>query len=169
MADTFKQLNAARTTTYIDLEQGRFGAWWKLRDSFKYTPGEVSRVDSLQPGPRGGTMVVEEWETNGTIAATMVVTGMGRGKPVGQTNHDDAEANLRDLITGLRRVGGIGAAGFEQIWLEWRPDGAPTSFFFDQQGSADIDMDYHWAQFASGEPFVPLAVVFHVRPLDLSA
>lgn len=169
MADIFRQLNAARAATYIDLELGTFGAWWKVRDTFKYTPGAVNRIESMQPGPRGGTMVVEEWEENGTITATWCVTGFGRGKAIGQTNHSDAEANLRDFIAAVRRKGGVPAAGLEQLWLEWRPDGAPTSFFFDQQGSADLDVDYHWVQFASGDPFVSVTATFHVRPLDLGA
>lgn len=148
MADLLKLVtfDGLKKRTILDLEQA--GTYVKQRDSFRVASGQLSRASVPVVGRYGGSLPSSEFRSNGTVGATWNVKG---------ATGDGAIANLQAFLLVLDSV----APG---RYLEWRPDGATRSVYYEIRGSATWSNDYAWNAF-SGALVIPVSASWEVAPL----
>src|SRR4051812_48587752 len=101
------------------------------RGSWKLTPGAERPVMSSSDRRYGGAIQVGASHDNASIARTFRVRG---------SSANTALQNYENLIKATQDYAGK--------FLEWRPDGATRSTFFELRGTAGPAVNYDWAQFA---------------------
>jgi hypothetical protein len=132
-------------TTVLDLENG--STYQAVKDSFVVTPGARKTTMATQPRRYAGARPVAETHENGTIEWKMLVSG---------ATVTAAMANVEALLTQLESVTGL--------FLEWRPDGATSSVYYELRGSPTWKPTYSWAQMqGAGSMYIDLS--FPVAPL----
>lgn len=118
------------------------------RSSLKITPGKPNAITVDQGGRYGGSIVTDERLSNASVAVTLVVLG-------------SSADNALDLASEvIRRV----SEPPRGRWLEWRPDGAGQSVYFELRGSASWDSGYDWAPFVGGGALT-LTLTWSVAPV----
>lgn len=132
-------------TTVRDLEDGT--NFFAVRDSFTIRPGQRKPLTATQHRRYAGSRTVGESHDNGTIAWKALVKG---------TTADQVLANVAGLLGDLED--GLG------LFLEWRPDGATYSTYYELRGPASWAPTYSWAQFA-GAASMYVDVELPVAPL----
>lgn len=144
-------------TVIFDLAPASLVPYFLVKDTLTYTPGAKNRVQSTQPGRKGGALTVLETEANGTLAAQWCVVG---------ANADECWSNARTLIRAFELVAGSTDAGLTDVRIYWQPDGvaAGGAYTFTQDGSADWQHQYSWAQLTYGLALV-LPATIAVRPV----
>ena len=118
-----------------------------VRDSFKVAPGKKQKRSVPQPTREGGSRVVGERLENATISVTLAILG---------ASADNALALASSLLAALDQV-------VPGQFVEWRPDGASRSTYFEMRGTAEWDNQYRWVEF-SGAKLLTVAVSFEVAP-----
>lgn len=114
-----------------DLENG--ATYEKYRDSFAITAPPSHTQMAAGTGRYAGQRAVGELHDNATISWTARVAGV---------TPDAALANVEGLIADWEvALGGR--------FIEWRPDGASGSIFFEIRAPAEWTWKYAWAQFTA--------------------
>lgn len=126
------------------------------RESFKATPASKSRLMSAAERRYGGSRQVGEITDNGMVSWSTLVAG---------TTADTCIATLEGLLAQAE-------ANPLPLLLEWRPDGASQSAYYDVRGTADWTSNYEWAQFAGAQSLiveiaVPVAPLARGLPYDI--
>jgi hypothetical protein len=135
-------------TTVLDLENAP--AYQGVADTWQVTPPPRKPQLAVDERRYGGARTVGETHDNGAVAWTTLVGG---------ASADASLVNLQALLAQLEQV----APG---LYLEWRPDGATNSVFYEVRGPATWKPNYRWVQFAGIHsltceiqvPVAPLAV-----------
>lgn len=120
----------------FDLEQinlGVAGRVSKERDSFRIVPGQPNRTDSAGTDRFDGSRTVAEKVGNGQISARWAVKGASAQEAL-----DNAATLLEHVRDGTSRG----------RYIEWRPDGAYRSTYFEIRGPAEWSPDYRRIVFA---------------------
>jgi hypothetical protein len=120
------------------------------RGSFKITPGKAAPIMVDQGGRYGGSTVADERLSNGSVSVSLIVLG-------------SSADNTLDIASEVVRQVSEPPRG---RWLEWRPDGAGQSIYFELRGSAGWDAGYDWAPFA-GAGALTLPLTWNVAPVAL--
>lgn len=142
-----------RPLVVADLSAGVPGATagiYPQRGTLKVTPGKADAVAVGQGGRYGGTTIVDERLANASVAVTLTVQG---------SSADDALDRASALVALL-------AEPPNGRLLEWRPDGASHSVYFELRGSAQWDAGYGWSAFV-GATTLQLPVVWACAPVAL--
>jgi hypothetical protein len=133
-------------TVVRDLETG--ANYRSVASSFTVTPGARKTIMSTSHRRYGGGYAASEQHDNGTIAWKVLVNG---------ATADTALANAAAMLTDLESP----ASG---LLLEWRPDGATYSTYYELRGPAHWTPTYEWAQFAGVRSMV-IDIALPVGPL----
>lgn len=138
--------SAGVATTVLDLEQS--GIYEAVRDSFRITPPPRSTVMSRRQRRYGGARPVFETHDNGVVSWTVLVQG---------TSVDNCLTRVSSMlaVTESARV---------DLYLEFRPDGATTSVFYELRGPARYAPGYRWVELA-GANVLQVVLEFPVAPL----
>lgn len=131
---------AGTVTTVRDLEDSV--AFFAVKDSFQVkAPGR----NTVMAGPArryAGAFPVAETHDNGEVSWKALVKG---------ATADEVLANAEVMLGVTEQHRGL--------FLEWRPDGATHSTFFELRGPAKCQATYSWAQFAGARSmYVDIAV-----------
>lgn len=127
------------------------------RESFVIAPAGKTPIMSGATRRYGGSHQVGETTDNGTCSWKSLVRGAS------------ANGCLNTLEALLTRA----EANPTPLLLEWRPDGATRSSYFEVRGTTQWVTDYEWAQFAGDrslivELSVPVAPLARGLPLDIN-
>ena len=155
MADVRKlvTINGAGTvTTLVDLEVA--GTYQAVRDSFYVNGPDPQASMSQVPRPFAGGQAVFATHSNGEIGWTALVTGASR---------DQCLINAENMVALMS-----GAPARPGLHIEWRPDGATFSTFYEVRGPAKWKPQYRWAQFA-GAGSMLIEISIPVGPLARGA
>lgn len=133
-------------TTVLDVEDATI--FFSERDSFVVNPGAPKPVQAERQRRFGGWRKVGETHDNGTVAWTAYVKG---------TTFDLAIANAESLFALLRDQR-------QDLFFEWRPDGATASTFYEVRGPATMTPQYRWVSFQSNK-FWKTTVEIPVGPI----
>jgi hypothetical protein len=131
-----------------DIETGTTYA--KIRDSFAIVPGDKHPLLVSANRRYGGQKSVGESHDNWAVQASWLISANGGSA-------DQCLANASAFLAQLESI----APG---RFIEWRPDGATYSNFFELRGSAKWNPQYQWVSFA-GAQVLKVDVVFPVAPL----
>lgn len=151
MADRFRLVYFTRPgrdpELALDMEDDT--TYFGTRDTFTITPpGKRSNV-AMQDTRYAGGRTVGEAHDNGAIAKTLRVKG----------------ATPQACLDALEAIHEESESFYSpQKYVEWRPDGAPRSVYYELRGTATITSRYAWAQFAQGYS-LEAEVSFPVAPL----
>lgn len=143
-----------RPVVVRDLEDG--ADFRKVAESFAIAaPGKRQSMAGTNRR-YGGSRQVGESHDNGAVAWTAMVSG---------ATADAALVNAEGLISDLEvALGGR--------YLEFRPDGATRSVFFEVRGTAEWTPKYKWREFAGAQLWVndvkiPVAPLALLEPMDV--
>lgn len=148
MPDRLRLVNGIwpkRPTLVLDIAAGTITP---VRGTFKLVAGKKTLQSSPQPGREGGTRVVGERLDNAQITVTLAVLG---------ATQDNALTIASSLLAALEANTTPGQ------YIEWRPDGASRSTYWEIRGTPDFDPQYSWAAF-SGAKLFTFNVAFTVAP-----
>lgn len=137
-------------TTVLDLETAP--ARQTVRDTWTVTPPPRKPQQATDERRYGGSRPVGETHDNGSLAWTTLVGGASANAAID---------NMRALLAQLEQVQ-------PGLYLEWRPDGASSSVFYEVRGPAVWKLSYTWAQFAAVYSLT-CEVQLPVAPLAVSA
>lgn len=145
-------IDAAGAVTVVrDLEQS--AVHYSLKDTWQVTspPRQTSMVG---PARRyAGSSAVAETHGNGTVQWEVLVRG---------TTADQVLTNIEALLAVVEPMQCPG------LHIEWRPDGATNSTYYEVRGSATWQPEYRWAQFA-GAKTMKVTIAIPVAPLARGA
>jgi hypothetical protein len=121
-----------------------------VRDSFSVTAPQASS-STVQPGGRwGGERVVSETHGNASIVVRLLVRG---------STKDDSLGRISALMAATDRR-------WRGWYVEWRPDGATRSTFYEMRAAAQWELGYRWIIYqATGA--IELGLTIPVAPLAL--
>lgn len=139
--------DGGKPVTLLDINDGV--TFTLLRDTLTFTPGERQQQFS-QSGQRwGGSKLARETSANATFAADWYVSGGG----VGAT----ALENARSLEAQFDSFDG-------NRYVEWRPEGATRSTYFEIRAGQNSEFAYRWIEF-QGTKTLHLKGGWQVAPL----
>ncbi len=124
---------------------------FSVKDSWTVTPGQRKTTMAESQRRYGGSIPAGETHGNGEISWSMLIKGATADACLAT-----AEAVLSDL-EGLRVTR-------DDLYVEWRPDGATNSVYYEIRGPASWSPDYKWAQFAGALSLV-VTIKIPVAPL----
>jgi hypothetical protein len=116
-------------STVVDLADGT--NYQSVRGSFNITPGQRKQTMADSQRRYGGSRATGETHDNGEIGWKMLVAG--------------ATADLC-LSNFDAAIGALELATMD-LYLQWQPDGATTSRYYELRGPAVWQPTYEWAQF----------------------
>lgn len=103
-----------------------------IRDHFKFVPPEKQQQFTTPSRRFGGARLVRETHDNAKLELGWIIDG---------SDADDCLRKWEDLLIQLDDVS-VGR------YLEWRPDGATRSSYFELRGSTDLEPIYRWIVFS---------------------
>lgn len=129
----------------------------KARDTFKWSAPPARAIDTARDRRFAGSRTVAESHDNGNVSWTALVTG---------ATPDASLVNAAALFSDLRYAGSV------PRFIEFRPDGGSYSTFFEVRGSASVQLNYKWAQFAGAlsnavDVSIPVAPLPRGLPMDV--
>jgi hypothetical protein len=137
----------SRPRTLLDINDG--ATYSLVRDTFKITPGEKQQQFSQLVKRYGGQKITQEVQNNGQIAAEWYISGAGVA----------AALNAQEtFLTYVERIAGT------LRYIEWRPDGAANSVFFEVRAGLPWEPMYSWIETVSSQN-LHLKAAFSVAPL----
>lgn len=154
MADIRKlvSIDAAGTVTVIkDLEVA--GSYQAVRDSFQVKAPDRQTSWSGPSRRYAGRVAVNEAHENAVISWKVLVSGA------------TADACLQNIEAMVAQIEPLYSPG---LFIEWRPDGATNSTYFDVRGPAKWQTEYSWAQFTGARSML-VSVEVPVAPLARGA
>lgn len=149
MPDTRKIVTISRTgtvTTVKDLEDN--STIFAVRDTFTVTPGQRKTVFAQRTRRYGGSLAASESHENAVAKWQVLVSG---------SSADNVNSNVESMLGVLERA-------TLDTFLEWRPDGAGTSTYFEIRGPAQWNLTYKWVQYV-GTRTMLVDVSLPVAPL----
>jgi hypothetical protein len=114
-------------TTVKDLED--ITTYYAERDTFQVVPSSRQTVWAQRQRRYGGARAVAESHGNGAISWRAIVKG---------STVDQVAANVESVI------GILESPRFENLFLEWRPDAASSSVYWDIRGPSTWTPTYSW-------------------------
>lgn len=154
MADTrnLVTINSAGTVTQIaSLEDG--ATYTAVKNTFDPKPPEAQTQFAESSRRFQGAFPVSEWHKNGEISWQVLVRGATQDLCV--QNADAMVAQVQPLV-------------YPGLHLEWKPDGATYSTYYEIRGPARWKLTYKWDQFKfAGSVIVDVAIP--VAPLAKGA
>lgn len=146
MADIRKLVTidtAGAVTPLADLEVA--GTYQAVRDTFYVGVPDPQASMSQAPRPFAGSQAVFATHSNAEIGWTALVTG---------TTRDQCLVNAENMVAMMS-----GVPVRPGLHIEWRPDGATNSTFYEVRGPAKLKPQYRWAQFAgAGSMLIEISV-----------
>lgn len=133
-------------TTVKDLEDST--SYFSVRDSFEIAPSSRKTVYAQRTRRYGGSQAASESHENATVKWKILVSG---------TTADNVNANVESALSVLERA-------TLDTFLEWRPDGAGTSTYFEIRGPGSWQLTYQWVQYQGTKTMV-VDVSLPVAPL----
>ena len=133
-------------TSVKDLEDGT--SYFSVRDSFEVAPSQRKTVFAQRTRRYGGGQAASESHENATVKWKMMVAG---------TTADNVNANVESALGVLERA-------TLDTFLEWRPEGAGTSTYFEIRGPASWQLSYQWVQYVGTKTMI-VDVSVPVAPL----
>lgn len=131
-----------------DISDGTFVS--TVRDSLTVSAPNPLRVSAGLGGRWGGQRTAGESYENGQVSVRLLVRGSSKD----------------DSLARISRIAKATDVRWRGYYLEWRPDGATRSTFFELRGPAGWELGYRWIVFqATGA--IELGVNFQVAPLAL--
>lgn len=149
MADRRRIVTISRTgtvTTVRDLEDN--SSFFSVRDSFSVTPGQRKTVFAQRTRRYGGSLAAAESHENATVKWQVLVAG---------ATNDAVNSNVELMLGVLERA-------TLNTFLEWRPEGASTSTYYEIRGPAQWNLTYKWVQYVGTKTMV-VDVSLPVAPL----
>lgn len=144
-------LDATGTATIVkDFEDAT--NYFSESGTFEIKPAARRQISAQSSHRYGGSRVVAEQHDNPQIGWKMLVKG---------ATADACLLNIETLIAALEQAR-------NDLFFEWRPDGATNSTFFEVRGPATWTPTYDWALFQGVRAMV-IDVAIPVGPLALSA
>jgi hypothetical protein len=135
------------TVTLVkDLEDAT--SYFSVKDSWEAAPGKRKTVYAKRTRRYAGGVAAAESHENGTVKWKMLVTG---------ASADLVNQNVESALNVLER-------GTLDTYLEWRPDGATYSTYYEIRGPADWNLTYSWVQYAGAQVMI-VDVSLPVGPL----
>jgi hypothetical protein len=145
-----------RPSVVLDLEDG--ANFLVARESFIVTFGQGGKQAVVSAADRryGGEKQHGETTPNGQVTWTAMVTG---------ASADGAIANVEAMLAQLETIP-------QSLLLEWRPDGASQSAYYDVRGTGSWTPKYKWVEFAGAQMMmfdvsIPVAPLARGLPLDI--
>lgn len=129
-----------------DLEDGT--SYFSVRDSFEVSGPSRKTVFAQRTRRYGGGQAASESHENATAKWKMMVAG---------TTADNVNANVESALGVLERA-------TLDTFLEWRPEGAGTSTYFEIRGPASWQLTYQWVQYVGTKTMI-VDVSVPVAPL----
>lgn len=143
---------AGTVTTLLDLESS--SSYQAVRGSFEVRPPEGQTAWSQGTRRYQGALAVSESHQNGEISWKALVRG---------TTADQCLQNIESMVAQFQPL------PFTQaLHVEWRPDGATFSTFYEVRGPAKWKPAYDWAQFTGAKSML-VDVTVPVAPLAKGA
>lgn len=149
MADTLRIVSfskGGRPVTELDIEVS--GTYEKIRDSLEIRPGEKKPIVSQQSRRYAGGRTVAETHENGTLKANWLIKGATPNACL--TNLETFLAEIEDAAPGR--------------YIQFIPDGASYSVFYELRGTGMWTPQYRWVQFV-GALSLNAEIVFPIAPL----
>lgn len=138
--------SAGTATVLVDLEAA--GAIQAVRDSFKVNAPARKPVMSQRARRYAGARTVFETHDNGSITETLLVQGASVDLCIAQAS------TLLKVLEAAR----------QDLFFEWRPDGASSSTFYEVRGPATYKANPSWAQLTTANSMM-IDVTIPVAPL----
>lgn len=138
-----------RPVEVLDLENG--STFETLADTVEITAPPPTPVMARRVRRYGGSVQVAESHDNGEWKAAWKVSG---------TTTDAALTNLSTLLQRINEI-----AAIRGRFLEWRPEGATYSTFFELVGSGVWSPRYKWLELKAARPFMVAEIAFPCAPL----
>lgn len=135
-----------RPVTALDIEVS--GTYEKVRDSLEIKPATKKPIVSQSSRRYGGGRQVAESHENGTLKANWLIKG----------------ATADSCITALQAFLGEIEDAAPGRFIEFKPDGATYSTFYELRGTAIWTPQYRWVQFA-GALSLNAEITFPIAPL----
>jgi hypothetical protein len=133
-----------------DLADGE--SYSPVRDSFTVTPPNAQAIQAALGGRWGGKRVVAESHENGAVGFRLRVSG---------ATADAALASIEELLDAVDAI-------WPGLFLEWRPEGATQSTFYELRGPASWDSTYRWIVFSQTRA-AEIGITLPVAPLAQGA
>ena len=137
---------AGAVATVKDLEDGT--SYFSVRDSFEVTSSPRKTVFAQRTRRYGGGQAASESHENAVVKWKMMVAG---------STADNVNANVESALGVLERA-------TLDTFLEWRPEGAGTSTYFEIRGPASWQLSYQWVQYVGTKTMI-VDVSVPVAPL----
>lgn len=142
---------AGTVTTVANLENG--STYIAVKNSFEVKPPEPQTQFAESTHRYRGAFPVSEWHKNGEVAWQVLVKG---------ATHDQCLQNADQLVAQIQPLAWPG------LHLEWRPDGATYSTYFEVRGPGRWKHSYRWDQF-KGASSIIVDITVPVAPLAKGA
>lgn len=137
---------AGAVTTVKDLEDGT--TYNSVRDSFQVKPAKRNVIYAQRTRRYAGATAAAETHENAEVTWKVLVAG---------TTPNAVNSNVEAMLNVLERA-------TLDTFLEWRPEGATTSSYFEIRGPATWALTYSWVQYTGTKTMV-VDVSLPVAPL----
>lgn len=134
MADRLRLVSfdkGGRPTLIRDLNDGTINSL--IRDTFKVAAPPATQVMSTSLHRYAGATSAGEYHDNGTVAAELYVNG---------GTQDASVQAVEALLADVRNES-------VERYLEWCPDGASRSVYYEVRAPGDWDSQYRWIEFST--------------------
>lgn len=146
-----------RAVVKLNLEDTTAKTWYKGQGTFKIVPPAKTVGWSRSARRFAGQVQSGESTENWTVIGTWWVKG---------TTPDEVIQNVEKLMSEVDDVAAL--TPYQPKLLEWRPDGASNSTFFEMRGAGIYAPVYDWRVFA-GVPMMRVDLSWPIAPLALGA
>lgn len=150
MADTRKLVtidSAGTVTTVKDLEVS--STYMAVRDSFNVKAPDRQTAYSGAPRRYAGASAVSETHGNAEVQWQVLVRG---------ATQDACLQNVEAMLAAIEPL------SYPGLHLEWRPDGATASTYYEVRGPAKWQSDYKWTRFQGALSLI-VDIAIPVAPL----
>lgn len=140
-------ISSVGTVTLVkDLEDAT--SYFSVKDSWEANPGKRKTVFAQRTRRYAGGVAAAESHENGSVKWKMLVSG---------ASADLVNQNVESALNVLERA-------TLDTFLEWRPDGATYSTYYEIRGPAEWSLTYSWVQYAGAQVMI-VDVSIPVGPL----
>jgi hypothetical protein len=137
---------AGTVTTVKDLEDS--SSFYAIQDTFTVRAPDRRAIVAERQRRYGGAMTVDERHANGAISWQALVKA---------TTVDGVLLNVEAMLSTLEQPR-------QDLYYEWRPDGATSSVYYAIRGPAKWAPTYKWAQFTGAKSMI-VDIEIPVAPL----
>lgn len=138
--------SAGAATEVANFNDGTYAAI--MSGTFKTAPSSRRQLVSASNRRYGGGRVVGEQHDNGTLGFSVVIRD---SSPTASVSRWEALIGKLELATA-------------DLFVEWRPEGATSSVFYEARGPATWEAKYEWVKFVANRQVV-VDVTIPIAPL----